>query len=116
MVKVLRVHHFASCNQRDFKMYIVRNNHDDVVAISTKREDAEAVVFGAKFADKYTIQTITGESKMTELFEEIDFLETILIAMQEGASDEKRMAMNAIENRITRKTKMVKNFENEYQQ
>jgi len=51
---------------------------------------------------------------MVEVFDEIDFLNSVLIAMQEGASDEKRMMMQAIENRIARKQKFIEDFEKEF--
>ena len=51
---------------------------------------------------------------MVEVFDEIDFLNSVLIAMQEGASDEKRMMMHAIENRIARKQKFIEDFEKEF--
>ena len=50
---------------------------------------------------------------MVDILDEIDFLKNVLIAMREGASDEKRMMMDAIENRISRKEGMVADFEAE---
>ena len=50
---------------------------------------------------------------MVDILDEIDFLKNVLIAMREGASDEKRMMMDAIENRINRKEGMVPDFEAE---
>ena len=50
---------------------------------------------------------------MVDILEEIEFLKNVLIAMREGASDEKRMMMDAIENRINRKEDMVADFEAE---
>ena len=50
---------------------------------------------------------------MVDVLNEIDFLKDVLIAMREGASDEKRMMMDAIENRINRKEGMVADFEAE---
>jgi len=50
---------------------------------------------------------------MVDVLNEIDFLKDVLIAMREGASDEKRMMMNAIENRIKVKEDMVADFESE---
>ena len=50
---------------------------------------------------------------MVDVLDEIGFLKNVLIAMQEGASDEKRMMMNAIENRIKVKEDMVADFEAE---
>lgn len=51
---------------------------------------------------------------MVDVLEEIEFLNSVLIAMQEGASDEKRMMMSAIENRIARKEKILDDFEKEH--
>lgn len=50
---------------------------------------------------------------MVDVLDEIEFLNSVLITMQEGASDEKRMMMQAIENRISRKQKIVDDFEQE---
>ena len=50
---------------------------------------------------------------MVEVLNEIDFLKDVLITMREGASDEKRMMMNAIENRIKVKEDEVADFEAE---
>ena len=50
---------------------------------------------------------------MVDILDEIEFLNSVLITMQEGASDEKRMMMQAIENRISRKQKIVNDFEQE---
>ena len=50
---------------------------------------------------------------MVDVLEEIEFLNSVLITMQEGASDEKRMMMSAIENRIARKEKIIDDFEKE---
>ena len=50
---------------------------------------------------------------MVDILDEIEFLKNVLIAMREGASDEKWMMMNAIENRINRKENMVADFEAE---
>ena len=50
---------------------------------------------------------------MVDILDEIEFLNSVLITMQEGASDEKRMMMQAIENRISRKQKIVNDFEME---
>ena len=47
---------------------------------------------------------------MVDILDEIEFLKNVLIAMREGASDEKRMMMDAIENRINRKEGMVADF------
>ena len=50
---------------------------------------------------------------MVDILDEIEFLKNVLIAMREGASDEKRMMMDAIENRIKVKEDMVADFEAE---
>ena len=50
---------------------------------------------------------------MVDVLNQIDFLKDVLIAMREGASDEKRMMMNAIEYRIKVKEDMVADFEAE---
>jgi hypothetical protein len=49
---------------------------------------------------------------MVDILDEVEFLRSVLIAMQEGASDEKRMMMQAIENRISKKLAIVDDFEN----
>lgn len=48
---------------------------------------------------------------MTDIVEEINVLEVALIALQEGASDEKRMAMNMLERLLERKTKILEELE-----
>lgn len=48
---------------------------------------------------------------MQDIFEEIGFLENIMITMRDGASDEKRMMIDAIERRINRKLALVDDFE-----
>jgi hypothetical protein len=48
---------------------------------------------------------------MQDIFEEIGFLVNIHIIMREGASDEKRMMLDAIERRINRKLALVDDFE-----
>tara|TARA_B100000282_G_scaffold2319_1_gene1606 strand:+ start:424 stop:621 length:198 start_codon:yes stop_codon:yes gene_type:complete len=50
---------------------------------------------------------------MVDVLNEIDFLQNVLITMREGASDEKRMMMDAIEKRIKVKEDMVADFEAE---
>ena len=49
---------------------------------------------------------------MVDILDEVEFLNSVLITMQEGASDEKRMMMQAIENRIAKKLAIVDDFEN----
>ena len=51
---------------------------------------------------------------MVDILDEVEFLNSVLIAMQEGASDEKRMMMQAIENRIASKQKIMDDFEKEF--
>ena len=51
---------------------------------------------------------------MVDVIRDIEVLENLLIAFQEGASDETRMMMQAIENRIARKQMMIDEFEKEY--
>ena len=50
---------------------------------------------------------------MVDVLNEIDFLQNVLITMREGASDEKRMMMDAIEKRIKVKEDMVADIEAE---
>ena len=50
---------------------------------------------------------------MVDVIDEIGFLQNVLITMREGASDEKRMMMYAIENRIKVKEDMIADFEAE---
>ena len=51
---------------------------------------------------------------MNELLNDIEVLENLLIAMDEGASDEKRMALAAVERLIAQKKKVVEDFEQEF--
>lgn len=53
---------------------------------------------------------------MGDLLRDIEVLEGLLIAMREGASDEKRMALSAVENLIAQKQKIVDDFEKEFAQ
>ena len=50
---------------------------------------------------------------MVDILNEVEFLKDVLIAMREGASDEKRMMMNAIENRIKVREDTIADFEAE---
>lgn len=50
---------------------------------------------------------------MVDILNEVEFLKDVLIAMREGASDEKRMMMNAIENRIKVREDAIADFEAE---
>lgn len=48
---------------------------------------------------------------MVDVLTDIDVLENVLIAFEEGASDEKRAAMNALQKLIAQKYKLVSDFE-----
>tara|TARA_B100000902_G_C26818921_1_gene672923 strand:+ start:262 stop:438 length:177 start_codon:yes stop_codon:yes gene_type:complete len=48
---------------------------------------------------------------MVELFEDINVLENALIALDEGASDEKRMAMSSLETMLNNKKAEVAKLE-----
>ena len=50
---------------------------------------------------------------MTELFAEIETLQDVLIAWEEGASDEKRMARQQLRNMLARKQREAAMFEAE---
>ena len=50
---------------------------------------------------------------MVDILNEVEFLKDVLIAMREGASDEKRMMMDAIENRIKVREDAIADFEAE---
>ena len=51
---------------------------------------------------------------MVDVIRDIEVLENLLIAFQEGASDEKRMAVNAVERLLIEKQKIVDDFEKEF--
>jgi hypothetical protein len=51
---------------------------------------------------------------MNDVIRDIEVLEGLLIAFQEGASDEKRMAVNAVERLLKEKQKIVDDFEKEF--
>ena len=51
---------------------------------------------------------------MNDVIRDIEVLENLLIAFQEGASDEKRMAVNAVERLLKEKQKILNDFEKEY--
>jgi replicative superfamily II helicase len=51
---------------------------------------------------------------MNDVIRDIEVLENLLIAFQEGASDEKRMAVNAVERLLKEKQKIVDDFEKEF--
>lgn len=48
---------------------------------------------------------------MTEELQDIETLESAIIAFQEGASDERRMAISSLQNMIARKQAIVEEFE-----
>jgi ElaB/YqjD/DUF883 family membrane-anchored ribosome-binding protein len=50
---------------------------------------------------------------MTELFADIETLQDVLIAWEEGASDEKRMARAQLRKMLVRKEREVKVFEDQ---
>lgn len=50
---------------------------------------------------------------MVDVLNDIEILENLLIAMDEGASDEKRMALWAVERLVAEKKAIVDNFEKE---
>jgi len=51
---------------------------------------------------------------MVDVIRDIDILESLLIAMDEGASDEKRMALQSVENLIAEKKAIISEFEKEF--
>ena len=51
---------------------------------------------------------------MNDVLNDIEVLENLVIAMNEGASDEKRMAVNAVERLIAQKKAVVEEFEKEF--
>jgi hypothetical protein len=51
---------------------------------------------------------------MVEILRDIEVLENLLIAMDEGASDEKRMALAAVERLVAEKKKVIADFETEF--
>lgn len=51
---------------------------------------------------------------MIDLLKDIEVLENLLIAMEEGASDEKRMALWAVERLVAQKKQVVEDFEKEF--
>ena len=52
---------------------------------------------------------------MIDVLEDISVLEGLLIAMDEGASDEKRMALHSVEALLNRKKQIVDDFEKEFE-
>ena len=55
-----------------------------------------------------------GDCVMVDVLEDIGVLENLLIAMNEGASDEKRMALNSVESLLNRKKQIITEFEKEF--
>ena len=55
-----------------------------------------------------------GDCVMVDVLEDISVLENLLIAMDEGASDEKRMALNSIESLLNKKKNIITEFEKEF--
>ena len=51
---------------------------------------------------------------MNDVLNDIEVLENLVIAMNEGASDEKRMALNSVEKLIVEKKAIVTAFEEEF--
>lgn len=52
---------------------------------------------------------------MNDILADVETLETVLVSLTEGASDEKRMALDAIERMIERKRQEVAEFEAEFE-
>lgn len=55
-----------------------------------------------------------GDCVMVDVLEDIGVLENLLIAMNEGASDEKRMALNSVESLLNKKKQIITEFEKEF--
>lgn len=53
---------------------------------------------------------------MTDVFADIETIKDILIAWEEGASDEKRMAREQLRNMLQRKVREVEMFEADLEQ
>ena len=51
---------------------------------------------------------------MVDVLEDISVLENLLIAINEGASDEKRMALNSVESLLNKKKQIITEFEKEF--
>ena len=51
---------------------------------------------------------------MVDVLHDIEVLENLVIAMTEGASDEKRMALHSVEQLIAEKKAIVTAFEKEF--
>ena len=54
-----------------------------------------------------------SEKKMVELLSDIETLESAVISLTEGASDEKRMAIHSLESMIAEKKASFEKFETE---
>ena len=50
---------------------------------------------------------------MNDLLQDIERLESAIINLTEGASDEKRMAINSLENLLRSKKKVLREFESQ---
>ena len=51
---------------------------------------------------------------MVDVLEDISILENLLIAMNKGAYDEKRMAINSLESLLNKKKQIITEFEKEF--
>ena len=51
---------------------------------------------------------------MVDVLNDIEVLENLVIAMNEGASDEKRMALSSVERLIEEKKSIIAEFEKEF--
>lgn len=51
---------------------------------------------------------------MVDVLEDIDVLKNAIIALCEGASDEKHMAINSLSKLVEKKEKIVEEFEKEF--
>jgi len=51
---------------------------------------------------------------MNEVIRDIDVLKNAILALCEGASDEKRMALNSLARLVEEKEKIVEDFEKEF--
>ena len=51
---------------------------------------------------------------MVDVFKDIDVLKNAIIALCEGASDEKHMAINSLSKLVEEKEKIIEEFEKEF--
>ena len=51
---------------------------------------------------------------MNDVIRDVDVLKNAIIAFEEGASDEKRMALNSLARLVEEKEKIVEDFEKEF--